>query len=77
MNTYDILKTFQSTLTMLVKNGVNVADVEYIDMYADYKRLMGEGHKKTYIVSYLEEQYGCPVPTIYRVVKRMEKVLRI
>lgn len=77
MRAIDILKTFESTLKVLVKNGVNIADVEHIEMYMDYKRLASEGHKKTYIVSYLEEQYNCPVPTIYRVVKRMEKTLKI
>ena len=74
---YDILKTNESLLRVLVLNGVNAGDIEHLEMYVDYRRLMSEGHKKTYVVSYLEEQYGCPVPTIYRVVKRMEKRIKI
>ena len=77
MRVFETLKANESLLKILVLNGVRVADIEWLEMYDDYRRLMNEGHKKTYIVSYLEEQYGCPVPTIYRVVRRLERSLRI
>jgi len=77
MTNFEILKSNESLLRTLVLNGVRICDIEYLEMYDDYRRLVREGHKKTYIVSYLEEQYGCPVPTIYRVVKRLERRLKV
>jgi len=35
--------------------------------------LKEEGHKITYIVEYLCEQYECHRATIYRIVARMQK----
>lgn len=77
MKVYEILKANESLLRTLVLSKVRVNDIEWLEMYSDYKRLIKEGHKKTYIVSYLEEQYGCPVPTIYRVVKRLDRGLKV
>ena len=73
MKQYDVLKVAESVLRMLSKNGVGVKDVEHLAMYEDLKRLEREGHKKTYIVHYLGEQYNTPPATIYRVEKRMER----
>jgi len=77
MKQYDVLKVAEGILRILVSNGVDVKDVKYLQMYEDLKRLESEGHKKTYIVRYLEEQYDVPVATIYRVTKRMEKKMNL
>jgi hypothetical protein len=76
MKQYDVLKVAESVLRMLSKNGVDVKDVEHLAMYEDLKRLEREGHKKTYIVHYLGEQYKAPPATIYRVEKRMEREMK-
>lgn len=73
MKQCDVLKMAESVLKMLIANDVDMNDVKYLRMYEDLKRLKSEGHKRMYINSYLEEQYGVPMTTIYRVEKRMER----
>lgn len=77
MKQYDVLKMAESILRLLVANGVDAKDVAYLEMYADLKRLESEGHKKTYIVHYLQEQYNVPMATIYRVEKRMDREIKM
>lgn len=73
MTQYDVLRLCESTLRMLDCNGIDAKDVRYLDMYKNYVRLKEEGHKITYIVEYLCEQYECHRATIYRIVARMQK----
>lgn len=73
MKQSEVLKMAESVLKVLVANDVDMNDVKHLEMYEDLKRLKSEGHKKMYIYSYLEEQYGVPMTTIYRVEKRMER----
>lgn len=73
MTQYDILRLCESTLKMLHGNGIDAKDVRYIDMYRDYMRLEKEGHKISYIVAYLADQYECGVATVYRAIQRMRK----
>lgn len=76
MTQYDVLRLCESTLRMLDGNGIDPKDIRYLDMYREYERLSGEGHKVTYIVEYLSKQYDCGVATIYRAIARMRRVLR-
>lgn len=77
MNAYEVLKASESALKVLMKNNVDAKDVGLLEVYEDYKRLMSEGHKKTYIVAYLVEQYGVGEATIYRMAKRMERKMNL
>lgn len=73
MKQYELIKATESTLRMVVEKDVCVQDVKNLSMYEDYKRLKEEGLKVTYIVNYLCSQYCTSEPTIYRIIKRMEK----
>lgn len=75
MKQYELLKTVESILSVLEKNGIDAKDVKYLKLYDEYKRLKDEGHKVGYIVYYLSTQYECGEATIYRVIKRMNKDL--
>lgn len=75
MKQYELLKTAESILSVLEKNGIDAKDVKYLKLYDEYKRLKNEGHKVGYIVYYLSTQYECGEATIYRVIKRMNKEL--
>ena len=76
MTQYELLKASASLLAMLEKNSIDAKDVKYIDLYDEYTRLKGEGHKIGYIAYYLSQQYECSEATVYRVVKRMEQDIR-
>lgn len=73
MKQYELMKSAESVLKLLAKNNIDIKDVERLRMYEDYARLKREGHKMTYIVYYLTEQYSVGSATVYRVAKRMEQ----
>lgn len=75
MTQYELLRTAESILSMLNANEIDAKDVIYLSLYKEFKRLKEEGHKVNYIVTYLSEEYNCSVATIYRVAKRMEKII--
>lgn len=73
MRQYEFMKAVESVLRLIVEKQVNAQDVRHLTMYEDYRKLKSEGLKVTYIVNYLCTQYEIPEPTIYRVIKRMER----
>lgn len=73
MTQYEILTLCESTLRMMADNGIDAKDVRYLDLYRDYERLCKEGHKKTYILYYLSQQYDVDKATIYRIAARMRR----
>ena len=76
MTQYEILTLCESTLRMMADNGIDARDVRYLDLYRDYERLCKEGHKKTYILYYLSQQYDVDKVTIYRIAARMRRELK-
>lgn len=76
MTQYELLKTAESLLVVLMSNDVDAKDVKYLEMYKEYMRLKKEGHKVGYVVYYLSQQYECSEATVYRVVKRMTQNIR-
>lgn len=76
MTQYELLKTAESLLVILMSNDVDAKDVKYLEMYQEYMRLKKEGHKVGYVVYYLSQQYECSEATVYRVVKRMTQKIR-
>ena len=75
MTQYEILTLCESTLRRMVDNGIDAKDVRYLNLFRDYERLCKEGHKKTYILYYLSQQYDVDKVTIYRVAARMRREL--
>ena len=76
MTQYELLKTAESLLVVLMSNDVDAKDVKYLEMYQEFMRLKKEGHKVGYVVYYLSQQYECSEATVYRVVKRMTQKIR-
>ena len=70
MNAYEFLKTHKGVMEQLQTLPVQPSDVRYLELYNDYQRLTNEGHKKTYILQYLSDEYNVDERTIYRIVKK-------
>lgn len=45
-------------------------DVQYIELYNDYNRLLDEGEKVSYIVAVLAERYNVCERKVYTLIKR-------
>lgn len=70
MNVYEFLNTHKGVMEQLQSLPVQPSDVRYLELYKEYNRLMKEGHKKTYVLQYLSDEYNVDERTIYRVVKK-------
>ena len=49
MKAYELLYINKSVLEAMISASIDVSDLKYLDLYKEYIRLKGEGHKKTYI----------------------------
>lgn len=47
-------------------------DVQYIELYNDYNRLLDEGEKVSYIVAVLAERYNVCKRKVYTLIKRLQ-----
>lgn len=47
-------------------------DVQYIELYNDYNRLLDEGEKVSYIVAVLAERYNGCERKVYTLIKRLQ-----
>jgi hypothetical protein len=75
MTHYELLKSGESLLNTIRKNGVTADDVRYLEVFENLERMEREGHKKTFIVAYLCNQYDISEATPYRVANRMRRAI--
>lgn len=54
------------------KVGIRMEDVQYIELYNDYNRLLDEGEKVSYIVAVLAERYNVCERKVYTLIKRLQ-----
>lgn len=47
-------------------------NVQYIELYNDYNRLLDEGEKVSYIVAVLAERYNVCERKVYTLIKRLQ-----
>lgn len=54
------------------ESGNRMEDVQYIELYNDYNRLLDEGEKVSYIVAVLAERYNVCERKVYTLIKRLQ-----
>lgn len=77
MNVYEFLTTHKSALEQINDAQIEVSDVRHLDMYREYVKLIGEGHKKTYVMKYLSDEYSVNERTVYRIIQRMDRKIEL
>ncbi len=70
MTTSDVLNFNRELLEKLLRAGIRLGDVEYIELYNDYTAMFGGGEKVSYIVAMLAERYHVSERKVYSLVKR-------
>ena len=55
MKVFEILNFNREPLKRLQQAGIRIEDVEYIDLYNDYRIMLGGGEKVSYIVATLAD----------------------
>lgn len=77
MRAIDVLRANESFCRLMTENDIEPSDVLSIRMYDDWVRLRKEGHKYKFIMFYLTHQYGKSESGVLRIVKRMEREVKI
>lgn len=77
MKTYELIKTHKGAMEQMMRAGIGVQDVKYVEMYEEFLRMKGEGHKLTYIVAFLVDEYSVGQATVYRVIERFGKPVKV
>lgn len=77
MTVYDLIKVYEGPMNVLNEYNVNLSDVKYIELYREYLRMKSEGHKLTYIVAFIMDEYEVGQATVYRVIEKFGKSLKM
>ena len=64
-------------MNVLNEANVNLTDVKYIDLYREFLRMKSEGHKLTYIVAFVMDEYSVGQATVYRIIDKFGKAVSI
>ena len=70
MKVIEILNFNRELLKRLQAAGIRLEDARYIDLYADYTRLLDQGEKVSYAVAVLSEKVS--ERKVYALVKRFQ-----
>mgnify|MGYP000027055829 FL=1 len=70
MKVFEILNFNREPLKRLKQAGIRIEDVEYIDLYNDYRVMLGGGEKVSYIVATLADRYHVSERKVYTLIKR-------
>lgn len=72
MKVIEILNLNKELLKIFRKVGIRLEDVQYIDLYNEYRELQSKGNKVSYIVAVLADRYGISERKVYSLIKRFQ-----
>lgn len=75
MIVYESLKDNRDLLIRLARTGIAVEDVKHLELYEDFVRLRTDGLKTTYVVAHLCDQYEVSEATVWRIIRKFQRVL--
>ena len=58
MTIYELISENLPILRKMHRNGVSGNYIQYLPLYEDYMRLVGEGNKVRWVAQHLAEKYG-------------------
>jgi hypothetical protein len=73
MKIHEAIRIYSPLIDAMENCNIKVEDVKHLGLYDEFTRLSNEGHKITYITSYLASEYGISERTVYSIVKKMEE----
>ena len=77
MTVFDLIKVYEGPINVLNDANVNLSDVRYIKLFNEYLRMKKEGHKLTYIVAFLVDEYSVVQATVYRIIEKFSKPVKV
>ena len=77
MTVFDLIKVYEGPINVLNDANVNLSDVRYIKLFNEYLRMKKEGHKLTYIVAFLVDEYSVGQATVYRIIEKFSMPVKV
>ena len=73
MKVYELVKLGGELLKTMSECGIKSEDYKWIEMYRKYLDMKAMGHKTSYTVAVLSEEYKICERKVYKVLKKMGK----
>ena len=73
MKVYELLRFNKELLKRFHQVGIKPEDYKYIELHREYKELLTNGDKVTYIVLVLAEKYSVSERQIYNIVSKFNQ----
>lgn len=64
-------------MKILSKYDIRIQDYTFLPLFAEYERMTQNGHKISYIVALLAEEYKISEASVYRILRRFRKSVKI
>lgn len=72
MKVIEILNLNKELLKNFQKAGIRMDDVQYIDLFNEYRTLLTQGEKVSYIVAVLATKYDVSERKVYDLIRRFK-----
>lgn len=72
MTIFEILKFNRELLNRIRQSGIRLEDTDYINLFADYSKMVDAGDKVSYVVAYLAINYHISERKVYSLIKRFQ-----
>ena len=73
MTLFDILKFNRELIERISQSGYKTGDYKYVELYCEFIKHKGQGHKISYIVTIMAEKYDISERKVYSIIRRFKK----
>ena len=77
MQAYELIAMMQEGMKRMSELGIKMEDYKYLPMCMEYNELVVKKAKKQYITAKLAHKYKVGERTVFRIIKRMTKRVRV
>ena len=71
MTRFDLINLNKTLIQVMVENNVDIKEIQYLPLIAEYKQMKKAHHNVGYIICYLGEKYNLSERGVYKVIGRL------
>ena len=72
MKVIEVLNLNKELLKKFQQVGIRLDDVQYVDLYDEYKKMLANGDKVSYIIATLADKYEVSERKVYDLIRRFK-----
>lgn len=72
MKVIEVLNLNKELLKKFQQVGIRLDDVQYVDLYDEYKKMLANGEKVSYIIATLADKYEVSERKVYDLIRRLK-----